>query len=109
MRSTYQDELLSKKETKYGRNNCLLDIPDKLKTGSSGCFLSITEHFCLAAHLYCIGIFSAACPCVTKEMSLWTNTTCGPVELSTEIRNHRDIGRRDDFGGDNLRLSSHWK
>ncbi|GFS95381.1 hypothetical protein NPIL_619701, partial [Nephila pilipes] len=36
-------------------------------------------------------------------MSLWTNTTCAPVELTKEIRNHRDIGRREDFWGDNPR------
>ncbi|GFT43220.1 hypothetical protein NPIL_311541 [Nephila pilipes] len=44
-------------------------------------------------------------PCVTKEMSLWTNTTCVSMELSAEIRNHRDIGKREDIWGDNLRLS----
>ncbi|GFS80129.1 hypothetical protein NPIL_681151 [Nephila pilipes] len=106
MHSTYQDELLSKIETKYGRNNCLLNIPYKPRRETVAAFRLFTEYDCLAAHLYRIGILTeAAYPCMTKEMSLWTDTTCVPVELSTKIRNHRGIGRRVDFEDDNLRLS----
>ncbi|GFS82436.1 hypothetical protein NPIL_277241 [Nephila pilipes] len=43
--------------------------------------------------------------CVTKDMRPWINITCVPVDLSTEARNQRDIGRRDNVWGNNLWLS----
>ncbi|GFT52727.1 hypothetical protein NPIL_155651, partial [Nephila pilipes] len=93
IQSPYQDELLSKIDTKYGRNNCHLDIPDKPKREAVVTFRLFTGHDCLAAHLYRISILTeAACPLVTKEMSLWTNTVCVIVVFSTETRNYRDIG-----------------
>ncbi|GFU40074.1 hypothetical protein NPIL_219231 [Nephila pilipes] len=106
MRSTYQDELLSKIKTKYGRNNCLLNISHKFRRDTVAAFHLFMGHDCLDTHLYRIDILTeAAYLCVTKEMSLSTNTTCIPMKLFSEIRNHRDIGRRDDFWGDNLPLS----
>ncbi|GFT43921.1 hypothetical protein NPIL_34931 [Nephila pilipes] len=99
-RSTYQDELLSKIKSKYGRNNCLLDILDKPRREALAAFPLFIGHVCLTTHLYRIGILPA--PCVTKEMSLWANTTCVLVEFSTKIRNHRDNSRREGLCGDNL-------
>ncbi|GFT22879.1 hypothetical protein NPIL_566671 [Nephila pilipes] len=75
--------------------------------GSSDCFSSIYRDMITLLPI-CIGLAflrRLPAPCVTKEICLWTNIPFAPIELSTEIRNHRDIGRRDDFWRDNLRLS----
>ncbi|GFS89524.1 hypothetical protein NPIL_489571 [Nephila pilipes] len=100
MRSTYQDELLSKIKTKYGRNNYLLDIPDNCRQEAVAAFRLFTGHDLFTVYLpfrlFCGPFVShwhsyrggLPPPCVTKEMSLWTNITCVTVELSTEIRNH---------------------
>ncbi|GFT58193.1 hypothetical protein NPIL_631731 [Nephila pilipes] len=106
MRSTYQDELLSKIKIKYGRKSCLLDIPDKPRRRQRLLFVYLPGMIALLPICIALAFLpKLPAPCVTKEMSLWTNTTCIPVDLSTEIRNHRGIGRREDFWGDNLRLS----
>ncbi|GFT23411.1 hypothetical protein NPIL_638761 [Nephila pilipes] len=90
MRSTYQDELLSKIKTKYERNNCFLDIPDKPGRETVAAFHLFTGHDCLAAHLYRIGILiETACPQCDKRnepMDKYHLHTCGT--LSTEMRNH---------------------
>ena len=59
----YQNELLSKMEIKYVRNNCLLNTPGKLRREAETAFRLFKWHDCLAAHLYRIGILTeAACP-----------------------------------------------
>ncbi|GFU43573.1 hypothetical protein NPIL_113221 [Nephila pilipes] len=68
MQSMYQDDLLSKTETKYGRNNCLLDIPDKPRREAVTAFRLFIRHDYLAAHLYRIGkLPEAACPLCDKR------------------------------------------
>ncbi|GFT32268.1 hypothetical protein NPIL_632581 [Nephila pilipes] len=68
MLSTYRDGLLSKIETKYGRNNCLLDIPYKPRWKAEAAFRLFTGHDCLAAHLNRNGILAeAACPLCEKR------------------------------------------
>ncbi|GFU26759.1 uncharacterized protein NPIL_331291 [Nephila pilipes] len=68
MWSTCKDELLSKIETKYGRNNSLLDIPDKPRWEAVAAFHIFIGRHCLAAHLYRIGILTeAACPLCDKR------------------------------------------
>ncbi|GFS68514.1 hypothetical protein NPIL_90111, partial [Nephila pilipes] len=63
MRSTYEDDHLFKIETKYGRNNCLLDKPDKPRREAVAALRLFTGRDSLAAYLYCIGILTeVACP-----------------------------------------------
>ncbi|GFT94339.1 RNase H domain-containing protein [Nephila pilipes] len=86
MRST--EELLSKIKTKYGRNHCLLDIPDKPRRKSVATFRLFTGHDCLAAHLYRIGFLTkAACPLSDKRnepMDKYHLRTCGALHRNTE-------------------------
>ncbi|GFT28187.1 hypothetical protein NPIL_101201 [Nephila pilipes] len=88
MRSMYQDELLSKIKTKYGRNNCLLDISDKPRREAVAVFRLFTEHDCLTAHLYRIDILTeAACPLCKKRKEpvyKYHLRTCGDIHGNTE-------------------------
>ncbi|GFS61603.1 hypothetical protein NPIL_394351 [Nephila pilipes] len=86
MRSTYQDEKFSKIKTIYGRNNCLLDIPHKPKREAVAAFVYLPGMIALLPISIALAFLPRLpAPCVTKEMSLWTNITCVPVELSMEM------------------------
>ncbi|GFU27980.1 hypothetical protein NPIL_188221 [Nephila pilipes] len=93
---------LSKVKTKYGRNNSLLDIPDKNLDGRRWLlFVYLPDMIPLLPICIALAAFSLS----DKRNELMDKYRV-PEELSTEIRNHRDIGKREDFLGDDFLLSS---
>ena len=63
-------------------------------------FRLFTGHDGLPAHMY----RNVTEVVRQKKLALWTNIICVPIEFSTEIRNHPDIGKREDLSDNNLRL-----
>ncbi|GFU30862.1 hypothetical protein NPIL_669721 [Nephila pilipes] len=88
MRSTHQDKFLFKLQTKCGRNNCLLYIPDESRWETVTAFRLFIGHDCLVIHFYHIGTLTEAacllCDNSNKPMDKYRLRTSEALYIDTE-------------------------